>query len=100
VGSGRIIAPIMTHEEKQLFINLLFSHKNLLITFQEYRYLQEHPEADWETVHERSFEEADEVYQSLSDALLEGKPLEDALQTILLQAKLIQAEVLKNLKGE
>ncbi len=67
----------MTSEESRLFINLLFSHKHLWLTFQE----------------------SDEVYQTLADAVLEGRPLEDSLQTVLLQSQLTQAEVLDKLKG-
>lgn len=90
----------MTTEEHKLFANLLFSHKHLWITFEEYRYLQEHPEMDWETVHDRFSEEADEVYQTLADALLEGRPIADSLQTVLLQAQMTVAERRKQMKGE
>lgn len=83
----------MTLEEKQLFISFLFDHKHLWLTFQEYRYLTEHPEMDWETVHARFCEEVDSVYQSLADALLEEKPLQDTLETVLLNSSLTQAEV-------
>jgi hypothetical protein len=69
----------MTPDEQKLFTDLLFSHKHLWTTFETYRYLQEHPEMDWETAHDRFFEEADEVYQTLADVLLEGKPIEDSL---------------------
>jgi hypothetical protein len=90
----------MTEEEKRLFASLLFSHKHLWITFEEYRYLQEHPEMDWETVHDRFSEEADEVYQTLADALLEEKPIADSLQTILLQAQLTVGERRKKMKDD
>jgi hypothetical protein len=90
----------MTHEEKQLFINLLFSHRHLWMTFEEYRYLQEHPDVDWETAHETFFEESDEVYKSLAAALLEGKPIAEQLQTVLSQSDLTQAETLRKLKGQ
>jgi hypothetical protein len=90
----------MTTEEQKLFSSLLFSHKHLWITFEEYRYLQEHPEMDWETVHDRFSEEADEVYQTLADALLEERPLEDSLRTVLLQAQMTLAERRKQMKGE
>lgn len=78
----------MTTEEARLFTNLLFSHKHLWITFEEYRYLREHPDMDWETVHDRFSEEADAVYQTLADAVLEGKPIADSLQTVLLHAEM------------
>jgi len=55
----------MTEDEKLMFIELLFSHRHLWETFQEYRYLQEHPEVDWETAHEIYSEESHEVYTSL-----------------------------------
>jgi DNA phosphorothioation-dependent restriction protein DptG len=73
----------MTTEEKMLFTSLLFNHKHLWLTFQEYRYIQEHPEMDWETVHERFSEEVEGVYQTLADAVREGEPLQDTLRTIL-----------------
>lgn len=90
----------MTADEQKLFSSLLFSHKHLWITFEEYRYLQEHPEMDWETVHDRFSEEADEVYQTLADALLEERPIGDSLQTVLLQAQMTVAERRKQMKGE
>lgn len=76
----------MTSEEQQLFVQLLLSHRHLWMAFEEFCYLQEHPEMDWETVHQRFAEESEEIYQSLTDALLEGKPVQDTLRTILLLA--------------
>ena len=90
----------MTEEEKRLFASLLFSHKHLWITFEEYRYLREHPEMDWETVHDRFSEEADEVYQTLADAVLEERPIEDSLQTILLHAQMTLNDQRNKMKGE
>ena len=63
------------------------------MAFQEYRYLQEHPDVDWEKAHEIYFEETDELYNSLAEALREGQPLQDKLETILLQSQLTEAEV-------
>jgi len=83
----------MTIEEKTIFINLLFAHRHLWTTFQEYRYLQEHPDMDWETAHEIFFEESDEVYNSLAEALREEQPIQDKLQTVLLQSQLSEVEV-------
>jgi len=83
----------MTIEEKTIFINLLFAHRHLWTTFQEYRYLQEHPDTDWETAHEIFFEESDEVYNSLAEALREEQPIQDKLQTVLLQSQLTEVEV-------
>lgn len=88
----------MTHDEKLLFSNLLFSHKHLWIAFQEHRYLTEHPEMDYQTVHERFSDEADPIYQSLADALLEEQPIQDSLQTVLLHSQLTQNEALKRWK--
>ena len=48
---------------------------------------EEHPEMDWETVHDRFSDEADAVYQTLADAVHEGKPIADSLQTVLLHAR-------------
>ena len=90
----------MTDEEKRLFFSLLFSHKHLWITFEEYRYLREYPEMDWETVHDRFSEEADEVYQTLAAAVLEEKPIEDSLRTVLLHAQMTLNEQRKKMEGE
>ena len=83
----------MTTEEKMIFIELLFAHRHLWMTFQEYRYLQEHPDMDWKTAHEIFFEESDEVYNSLAEALREEQPLQDKLRTVLLQSELTEVEV-------
>ena len=90
----------MTAEEEKLFTSLLFSHKHLWITFETYRYLQEHPEMDWETVHDLFSEEADEVYQTLAAAVHEGKPIADSLETVLLHARMTLNEQRKKMKGE
>ncbi len=89
----------MTLEEKQMFTHLLFAHRHLWMTFQVYRYLQEHPEMDWETANNIFFEESEEVYTSLAEALLEEQPLQDKLQTVLLQSRLTEAEVRNRLKN-
>jgi hypothetical protein len=88
----------MTQEETEFFINLLLSHRHLWMTFQEYRYLQENPGVDWETAHEKFLEESEDSYQAVADALLDGQPLEDKLQTVISQSDLAQTEVLKELK--
>ena len=67
----------MTTEEKMMFTSLLFAHRHLWMTFQEYRYLQERPDVDWEAAHEIFHEESDVVYNSLAEAVREGKPLQD-----------------------
>ena len=85
----------MTTEEKMLFSNLLFAHRHLWMTFQ----VQEHPEMDWETANDIFFEESDEVYTSLAEALLEEQPLQDKLQTVLLQSRLTEVEVRNRLKN-
>jgi hypothetical protein len=90
----------MTQEELQLFIKLLFSHRHLWTMFEEYRYLHEHPDVDWKTAHEAFFEESEEAYQSLADALLEGKPIAERLQTVLSQSELTMAEALQKLRME
>lgn len=88
----------MTTEEKSMVVSLLFSHRHLWMTLQEYRYLQEHPDVDWEAAHEIFHEESDEVYNSLAEALREGRPLQDTLQTVLLHAQLTEAEVQNQMK--
>ena len=89
----------MTIEEQKMFSSLLFAHRHLWMTFQVYRYLQEHPEMDWETANGIFFEESEEVYNSLAEALLEEQPLQDKLQTILLQSRLTETEVRNRLKN-
>lgn len=88
----------MTTEEKEMVTSLLFSHRHLWMTLQEYRYLQEHPDVDYEAVHEIFHEESDEVYNSLAEALREGQPLQDRLQTVLLHSQLTEAEVQNQMK--
>lgn len=90
----------MTSGDAKLFASLLFSHKHLWITFETYRYLQEHPEMDWETAHDLFSEEADEVYETLAAALREGKPIEDMLQTVLLHAQMTLNEQRRKMKDE
>ena len=90
----------MTHEERLQFSNLLFAHKHLLTLFQEYRYMTEHPETEYETIHERIFDEVDDVYQTLQVALVENEPLDEALETVLLHSQLIEVEVRNRLKGQ
>ena len=88
----------MNAEEEMIFIELLFAHRHLWMTFQEYRYLQEHPEMDWETTHRIFHEESDEVYNSLADALRERQPIRDKLRTVLLQSHLTEVEVRDQMK--
>ncbi len=88
----------MTESEGKLFIELLFAHRHLWMTFQEYRYLQEHPETDWETAHRIFHEESDEVYTRLADAVREEQPIRDKLKTVLLQSRLTEVEVRDRMK--
>jgi hypothetical protein len=90
----------MKEAEMLLFTELLFAHRHLWMTFQEYRYLQEHPEVDWLTAHKIFLEESDEVYNSLADALREEQPIRDKPQTVLLQSQLAEVEVRDRLKKE
>jgi hypothetical protein len=89
----------MTFEEKQSFSNVLFAHKDLLTLFQEYRYMSEHPQSDYESVHERFFEEVGDVYKSLEDALVDDIPLKEPLDTVITHSHLIEVEVRNALKG-
>jgi hypothetical protein len=82
----------MTKEELQMFTHLLFDHKRLWIAFQETRHLRKFPTDDPEEVHGRFVDAAYEVYHPLEDALLEGKPLRDILETILLASSIAQSE--------
>ena len=88
----------MTHEERMQFSRLLFTHKHLLTLFQEYRYMTEHPEADFEAVHERFFDEVDDVYQTLQNALVEDAPIHDTLDTVITHSELIENEIRNGLK--
>ena len=62
--------------------------------------MTEHPETDYDTVHERIFDEVDDVYQTLQVALVEDEPLDEALETVLLHSQLIEVEVRNRLKGQ
>jgi hypothetical protein len=88
----------MKEPEMLLFIELLSSHRHLWVTFQTYRYLQEHPEVDWLTAHTIFQQESAEVYNSLADTLNEEQPIQDKLQTVLLQSKLTYVDVEEWLK--
>jgi len=88
----------MKEAEMLLFVDLLSSHRQLWMTFQTYRYLQEHPEMDWLTARTIFHEESEEVYTSLVDALNEEQPIRDKLQTFLLQSNLTEVEVRNWLK--
>ena len=90
----------MTESEMMLFTDLLFAHRRLWMAFQEYRYLREHPEMDWATAHQIFFEESDEVYNSLAEAMREGQPIQDKLQTVLLQSQLTEVEVQYKMKNQ
>ena len=89
----------MTHEEKLLFSNVLFSHKHLLTLFQEYRYMGEHPESDYDTAHERFFDEVGNVYKTLEDALIGETSLKEPLETVIMHSHLIEVEVRDSLKA-
>jgi hypothetical protein len=73
-------------DDNKLFTTLLFNHKHLWIAYQTVRRLKDFPDEDPETVHGRFCDTADEIYQPLTDALFEGEPLQDALETVLLVA--------------
>ncbi|HEY0307772.1 MAG TPA: hypothetical protein VGB94_06390 [Acidobacteriaceae bacterium] len=88
----------MTEPEGKLFIDLLFAHRHLWMTFQEYRYLQEHPEVDWEAAHEIFSEISQDIYTRLADAVREEQPIQDKLQTVLLQSRLTEVEVRNQMK--
>jgi|ERR1035437_3481884 hypothetical protein len=93
--SGGIIGVSLKGErmnDNDLFTKLLFNHKHLWIAYQTVRHLKEFPDDDPETVHGRFCDAADEVYQPLTDALLEGQPLQDPLETVLLVSEISQAE--------
>jgi hypothetical protein len=90
----------MKEAEMLLFTQLLFSHRRLWMTFQTYRYLQEHPDMDWETVNRIFYEQSDEAYNSLAEALNAEQPIRDKLQTVLLQSELTEIEVRDRLKKE
>jgi hypothetical protein len=82
----------MTHDETQTFTKLLFDHKHLWVAFQETRHLKKFPDEDPYEVHCRFCDAADDLYKPLTDALLEGQPVEDPLETILLASNIAQSE--------
>lgn len=88
----------MTEPEGKLFIELLFAHRRLWMTFQESRYLQEHPEVDWEAAHEIFLEMSHDIYTRLADAVREEQPIQDKLRTVLLQSQLTEVEVRDRMK--
>lgn len=90
----------MTEAEMLLFDELLSSHRELWMTFQTYRYLQEHPEMNWEVAHNIFLDQSHEVYNSLAEALRDEQPLRDKLRTVLLQSRLTEAEVRDRMKNE
>lgn len=90
----------MKEAEMLLFTQLLFSHRRLWMTFQAYRYLEEHPQADWESANRIFWEQSHEVYSDLAEALNAEQPIRDKLQTVLLQSELTEIEVRDRLKKE
>lgn len=88
----------MKEAEMLLFTQLLTAHRRLWMTFQAYRYLEEHPQADWESANQIFWEQSQEVYNSLAEALNDEQPIRDKLQTVLLQSRLAEAEVQDYLK--
>jgi len=82
----------MTDDEQKLFTHLLFDHKHLWIAFQETKHLREFPDDDPEEVHGRFVEAAYDVYHPLEEALLDGRPIRDILETILLASSIAQSE--------
>lgn len=79
-------------DDNEVFTRLLFSHKHLWVRYQAMKHLREFPNDDPELAQERFCEAADEVYQPLIDALREGQPIQDALQTVLSVADIALAE--------
>jgi hypothetical protein len=88
----------MTEPEMLLFTELLFAHRRLWMTFQAYRYLEEHPQADWEYANQIFWEQSHEVYSDLAEALNDEQPIRDKLQTVLLQSHLAETEIRDQLK--
>ena len=89
----------MKEAEMLLFTQLLFSHRRLWMTFQAYRYLEEHPQADWESANRIFWEQSHEVYSDLAEALNAEQPIRDKLQTVLLQSQLTEAEARDQMKS-
>jgi hypothetical protein len=85
----------MTEDEEKLFSTLMFDHKHLWIALQETKHLNEFPDDDPYEVHVRFSEAAAEVYQPLADALLEGQPLKDTFETVLLSSTIALKEARK-----
>ena len=73
----------MDTDESLIFSELLFAYKHLWLEHREFKYLTEHPEADREAVHEQFFEEADDLFQPLANALVERQPLQEAVRVVV-----------------
>ena len=74
----------MENIDSTTLINLVCGYKHLWLKYQELRYLAHHPNSDPETVREAVFDEVEELFSPALDALSEGQPVQDLVQTLVL----------------
>lgn len=75
--------PSMETIDPSTMISLVCGYKHLWIKYQELRYLQENPRADPETVRDAVFDEIDDLFAPVLDALSDGRPYQELLQRLV-----------------
>ena len=61
--------------DSSTLISVVFGYKHLWLKYQELRYLSKHPHDDPEIVREAVFDEVDDLFRPVGDALSEGQPV-------------------------
>jgi hypothetical protein len=69
--------------DRTTMIDLLCGYKHLWLKYQELRYLQKHPDAHKHDVREACFEEVDELFSPVLDALSEGRSYQELIPGIV-----------------
>lgn len=64
-------------------ISLTFAYKHLWIKYQELRYMEKYPDSDPETVREAVFDEIDDLFRPVGDALSDGQPVRELLLALV-----------------
>jgi hypothetical protein len=64
-------------------ISLVCGYKHLWLKYQELRYLERHPDSDPEIVREAVFDEVDDLFRPATDALSEGRPVQELLLALV-----------------
>ena len=73
----------MDTQDRLIFSELVSAHKRLWIKYQEIKHLYEDSRADPALAHERFFDEAENLFRPLAEAILDGRPLQDEIQKML-----------------